>query len=408
MAMRSFGIRTRVAIVAAIVTVQLLSLVGTLGYLSAIEATRQSQVRLLEERIDAVETQLSAGGPRLVSQLGLDTSLIVIGEGQRIPDEVPATLQVVRASTHPEVEAIVGVVSTRQLDETFDAIRTGLFASILATGLITGAVAWAVVDRSLRPVRTLIEQARAIEHDNSEPLLTADTSADELADLAETFNGMISRLRAADLDRRRFVSDASHELRTPLMVLSADADYELSHRDPDNEFALSVQTQADRLAGLVDDLLTLAAIDEGRPVRADEAAVADVLRAANAHDLLIDGHEHLDVIVPDVSRSVGNVVSNARRYGKRTVAVSLEAHPSEGLLTIHVDDDGPGVPPEFREQIFRRFARLDDSRARSDGGAGLGLSIARADVQRVDGKIRVDDSVLGGTRFSVTVPLVNS
>lgn len=408
--MASLGIRTRIGLLATIVTVWLLSIFGTVGYLTAIEAARQSQTDQLSERLNMVERELAADGPRLVSQLELDTRVRVVREGETAPLAEEGTVLVSRPSDVEGVDSIVGIASTRQIDDAFDTIRRGMWISILAISLIVGGVAWAVVDRSLRPVRRLTKQARAIEGDSTAQLLPVEGAGDELSELAKTFNDMISRLRSADVDRRRFVSDASHELRTPLMVLSADAEHALAHPadgDTSQQLGSSVLKQTDRLTALVDDLLMLAAIDEGRPVTDRTSQVAVVLADADAYPLIVG--DVPAVSIPDISRSIGNLVANANRHCRDRVEVRTVLDASTALVTFTVDDDGAGVPESARELVFRRFARLENSRSREAdhrGGAGLGLAIARAEVNRVGGTIAVGDSPLGGARFMVTVPVI--
>lgn len=408
------GIRTRIGLLATIVTVWLLSLVAVAGYLVALNAARQTQIDQLNERLDVVEAQLAEDGPRLVSQLGLESRVQVVRSGELPPLPQAATVLVSRPSTVDGVDAIVGFASTRQLDDAFRTIRFGMWISILVTGLVVGTVAWLVVDRSLRPVRELTHQARTIEDDPSHQLLVVDASGDELSELASTFNDMITRLRSADVERRRFVSDASHELRSPLMVLTAEAEYALAHQTETAQgeaLGESVLTQTERLTELVDDLLALAAIDEGRPVADPPIAIADVLAAANATSLSadvgsadVDATVDLSVHVPDVSRAVSNIIANARRHCDNEVRLTVDVDRMAGTAALVVDDDGPGIPIADRELVFRRFARLDDSRRRSEGGTGLGLAIARAEVNRAGGQITVGDSPLGGARFSIVVP----
>lgn len=407
--MTSLGIRNRIGLLATVVTVWLLSAVAVVGYLIALNAARDSQLNQLNDRLDAVEQQLSEGGPRLVSQLALEARIQVVGTGEEPPQPQAGTVQVTRPSSVEGIDAIVGFASTRQIDEAFGTIRIGMWISILVTSLVVGGVSWLVVDRSLRPVRQLTRQARALGVDPSEELLSVAGSGDELAELANTFNDMITRLRNADIDRRRFVSDASHELRSPLMVLSAEADHALSHANrsaSDEQLGESVLKQTERLTELVDDLLTLAAIDEGRPVAEVDATIAEVLSAANAAPSLseIDAARR----IPDISRAVDNVVANARRHSRRDIQVAVEVDRPAARATLTVDDDGPGVPEADRELVFRRFARLDHSRVRTEGGTGLGLAIARAEVNRAGGTIVIGDSPLGGARFTIRVPLAEA
>jgi len=413
-------IRFKVAAMAAVATVVLLSVVSALGFVALVDATRRSQVEQLEQRLDDLERQLASTDDEVTSRLRLDLSLRVIRRGEMPPQPQVGTLQVVRTIDDPEIVALVGRVSTQQIDQTLATVRTALWVSVLVIGFLVGGAAWLAVDRSLAPVRSLTAGARAIEADPSAELLAVTSSGDEIAILAATFNDLLTKLRLADADRRRFVSDASHELRTPLMVLSADAEYALEHGDgaPEtDELARSVLRQSDRLRTLVDDLLTLASLDEGSGSGSGGGGtvaietmtpitVAEVLAAAGAETLThqVPG-DILDTTVPDVSRSLSNVVANAKRHTSTVVAVGVMADGE--TVTITVDDDGPGIAPGERSAIFERFYRPDNSRTRKGGGgAGLGLAIARTELASAGGTIAVGDSPIGGARFTITVPRV--
>lgn len=399
-------IRIRIAFVSALATIVVLSTISALGYVATVNATRNSQIDFLNEQIDGLVDRFAAGDDALAAQLQLDLSLRVIREGDPIPADGPATLQVVRESPLPGVDAIVGRVSTRQIDSTLESVRVGLWLSVFVIGMLVGAAAWVVVDRSLAPVRSLTKQARAIEANQSDQLLPEPATGDEIAELAATFNSMLRKLRLADSDRRRFVSDASHELRTPLMVLLADAEYALEHGADPAELALSVQAQSERLTRLVDDLLTLAALDEEQVAAVETATVADVLASLATDPATRPSAAVAALTIPNVAHSIDNIVANAERH--KTSAVAIDVMAADGTVVITVDDDGPGIPAGERDDIFARFYRPNPSRARSDGGAGLGLAIAHAEVSHAGGHITVADSPLGGARFQVVVPIVEA
>ncbi len=404
------GIRSRIALASAFCTVALLSVVATIGYLSVVDFTRQSQLDLLNDRLDEVEASIESDGPvRPSASFRVDASVRVIEAGRAIPEVEPGTVRVIRFSDRDDILALVGVVSTQQIDSTLATIRSGLWISILLTGLIVGVITWVVVNQALAPVRRLREQAEAIAADPASELLPVGTADDELSELASTFNAMLAKLRTADDERRRFVSDASHELRSPLMVLTADAEYALRHAGQPAggdaaELAESVQAQTDRLTTLVDDLLTLAALDEGQVHDQPDRPLSDVLAIADHAGVtmpVLDEREQ-KVLVPDVTRALANLVANALRYHDDEVELSVNV--SSDAVTIIVDDDGPGIPEHEWEHVFKRFYRPDAGRSRSDGGAGLGLAIAKADVDRVGGSLTLAVSPLGGARFALIVP----
>jgi len=381
----------------------LLSLVGALGYRAMVNATRQSQVDLLNERIDEVEKQLETDGG-LTSRTRIDSSIRIVRRGADLPPAIANTLQVVRVHEGEDVRVIVGLVDTKRIDDTFATIRTALWISVLVIGLLVGLTAWLVVGRALSPVRRLTKQAEANMMSLSMEPVEVHGGQGEISQLAATFNAMLSRLRNADDERRQFVSDASHELRTPLMVLGADAEYALEHEADAQELASTVLAQTHRLSSLVDDLLLLASLDETEEVPIETVMVASMVASADATSLVsaplgaVGGVEGADV-----SRALSNVVANARRHANDQVTVAVELHAD--FVRFVVDDDGPGIPPAERHHVFKRFYRPDDDRNRDGGGAGLGLAIAQTEVGQAGGSIRVDGSPLGGARFVLDVPI---
>ncbi len=424
-------LRMRVALPAALATVVLLSVVSALGYVATVNASRRSQINLLNERLDQVEQRLIDGeDSELLRRSQLELSVQVTRSNDPVPEPRPGVLQVVRPTDHPQVSALVGRVSTREIDQTLATVRTALFISVFVVGLLVGAGAWVVVDRALAPVRRLTARARAAEENRSLELLPVTTRGDEIAELATTFNSMITKLRTADSERRRFVSDASHELRTPLMVLTADAEYALDHHPESTELAASVLQQSRQLTALVDDLLTLASIDEGRPADDGAIPVCELLERTGVEE--VDRAEpklHLStILVPDVSRAVANVVANARRYATSNVEVTFEC--ADESVAVIVDDDGPCVPIDQRTDVFRRqpSGRHDNHRrltpgrgAVRDHGARLRLTAcsrrhpsaqptrtaARTSPRRVQAAVRIQFVEHRRSAASSSVPAVN-
>lgn len=397
------GIRPKIALAAALATMCLLSAVGALGYRAMVNATRQSQIDLLNQRLDEVEQQLIIDDGLTVGRSQIDSSIRIVREGGEVPPPLPDTLRVVRMHESERIEAIIGLVDTKRIDATLSTIRVALWISVVGISFAVGLTAWLVVGRALSPVRRLTDQAEANMMSRSMEPVDADGGHGEISQLASTFNAMLSRLRNADDDRRRFVSDASHELRTPLMVIGADAEYALSHPTDAEELAASVLAQTERLTLLVDDLLLLASLDETHRSPLEPVTVQEVLHHADAASIVgMLPATVKSTIIPNVSRSLANVVANARRH--QSNEISMEVEHVGALVVFVVDDDGPGIPAGERDDIFKRFYRPDHDRGRHEGGAGLGLAIAKAEVTNAGGSIRVSDSPAGGARFSITVP----
>jgi signal transduction histidine kinase len=277
---------------------------------------------------------------------------------------------------------------------------------------LVGAIAWFVTGRALRPVDAMRADVDAITAKTIDRRLPEPASGDELARLAHTMNSMLDRLERASVKQRQFVSDASHELRSPVAAMRAELEVGLRAGGEADwpRIAGDVLAEEARLELLIDDLLLLAAADEqgvasAQPARVDLGALirTDAARA-RAVPVSVDLPESLTVhgVADRLARVFANLLDNAARFASTSVAVTAE-HADEAVV-VHVDDDGPGIPADDRERVFERFTRLDGSRARPAGGAGLGLALARAIVERHYGSITAGESPLGGARLTVTLP----
>ncbi|MEU6443428.1 HAMP domain-containing sensor histidine kinase [Streptomyces sp. NPDC047046] len=298
------------------------------------------------------------------------------------------------------------------LDAADSAVRTALTAMLIGLPVLLAVVAgvtWTVTGRALRPVEGIRAELDAITGSRDLARRVPEPAThDEIAALARTTNATLAALEDAVDKQRRFVADASHELRSPIASLRTQLEVGAEHPellDLDGAVEDTV-----RLQHLAADLLLLARLDAGerppdRPVR-----LADlVAREAAEHGLraLIeperaDGYE-VRGSAPQLGRVLGNLLDNARRHARSDVALSLRQDGAEAVVT--VSDDGPGVPPAERERVFERFVRLDDARTRDEGGAGLGLAIARDAAHRHGGSLVVGERRGGGAEFVLRVPL---
>lgn len=230
-------------------------------------------------------------------------------------------------------------------------------------------------------------------------------------------------IRAAIATERRFVADASHEIRTPAAIIRASAEVlerEGLVADDGHALVADIVAESDRLGGLVDDLLALAASERGTlaierrhidlaAVARDTVRRAGPLAAERGIDLVgpADGGTHLPV-VGDPDRLVQLLlvlVDNASRHsppGGRVMVTTGEE--GRRVASVYVDDQGPGVPPEAREAIFEPFARLPGSRSAADAGSGLGLAIARGIAELHGGTLVAADAPGGGARFVLSLP----
>jgi signal transduction histidine kinase len=292
------------------------------------------------------------------------------------------------------------------VEKTFFLVGAASLLAALVAGYLLAA-------RTASPLRRFAATAARVDAGDLTPRLEADpSSAVELRALAEAFNHMLDRLDAAFARQRRFVSDASHELRSPLTAVRGQLEVLARSERPDvaevrrvEALALAELARVERLVG---ELLALARLDEGEgpALREIEASafLADLAEAAPgavAHESLAGGRLEAD---PDLlARVVRNLLENALRHAGGRVELS-SAPAAAGELRVCVDDDGPGIPPSAREDVFDRFHRSDAARDRAAGGSGLGLAISRAIVAAHDGRIWVEDSPLGGARVCFSLP----
>ena len=264
-----------------------------------------------------------------------------------------------------------------------------LFAELLIAApialVLASLLAYALAAAALRPVESMRRRAAAITGSEPGSRLPVAEANDEIARLGRTLNDMLERLELARERERSFVADASHELRTPLALLRAELDLAL-RRDrtrEELEHALrSAADESDRLSRLAEDLLVLARADDGRlPLRLAKVGARDLgervaSRFAPRATIEVDASPDL-ALTADAERieqALGNLVENALAHGNGPVRIVAEAQ--NGLVELHVLDEGPGFQDGFAERAFDRFSRADDARSR--GGAGLGLAIVRA------------------------------
>jgi signal transduction histidine kinase len=221
---------------------------------------------------------------------------------------------------------------------------------------------------------------------------------------------MLNRLDDAFSRQRQFVSDASHELRTPLTAIRGQLEVLTQSADPEPAEVRRVEgvvlTEMARIERLVDDLLTLARLDEEAPLRRGEIPLAPYLRRLAEDESLGEitiGELPTGTLRADPDRLtqvIRNLLVNARRHAGPTGSVEISAEAHGSRLTIRIDDDGPGISPTERERVFDRFHRSEASRARGSGGSGLGLAIARSIVELHGGRIWVEDSRRRGARIA--------
>jgi signal transduction histidine kinase len=296
-----------------------------------------------------------------------------------------------------------------------DAIGWVVLGTVAIGIAVAIVVAMLLGARLARPLREISHAAREIADGDYRARIPRE-GPEEIVSLADSFNQMASALEEQERMRREFIANAAHELRTPLTNLQG---YLEALRDgviePDQATFASLLEESERLVRLSRSLDTLAAGDAGQTSAAAELDVAAMLRMAVdlARPAMLAANLDLDLDVPDrlpargdpdqLAQVIGNLLQNAVRYtpdGGR-IAVRAERRPDDVLVS--VSNTGDGIPPEDLPHVFERFYRVEKSRDRARGGAGIGLAIVRQLVEAAGGAVGAE-SRDGLTRFWFSVP----
>lgn len=300
----------------------------------------------------------------------------------------------------------------------------------LAVIVACAVLGWFATRRAMRPLRKIEDTAAAIAAGDLTRRVPVRTSHDEVASLSDSLNVMLTRIEssfatqeASEARMRQFVADASHELRTPLATVRGYAELYRQGAIVDKSgldtSMQRIEGEAGRMSGLVDDLLTLARLDDERPM---ERSVVDllVLGAEAAHDARardperridlvgIDGELGPVLVHGDESRLrqvLGNLLSNALMHAGTGVPIEVAVGEVDGHARVEVRDHGAGMDEATAARVFERFYRADKARSRAKGGSGLGLAIVAAIVEQHDGEVTVHTTPGGGATFRVELPL---
>jgi two-component system OmpR family sensor kinase len=320
---------------------------------------------------------------------------------------------------------VVVMQSIEPLNDQLDMLAEVLYIVVPFTLVLASFGGWLLAGRSLAPVVAMSEQVQHISAADLDQRLSIVNPRDELGRLATTFNDLLARLSAAFSQQRQFMADASHELRTPLSVMRTAAQVTLEKTQRgESEYrdALGIiEQQTQRLSSLVEDMFILARADSAGIVAdtaelyldevvSEAARAAAVLATRKGVKLKIGslteapyrGDERL------LRQMLMNLLDNAIKYTPSggTVSVALDKYETEYRITIA--DTGVGISAEAQPRIFERFFRGDQSRSRSDasdeGGAGLGLPIARWVAEAHQGRLKLRTSDPSGSTFVVFLP----
>jgi two-component system OmpR family sensor kinase len=373
---------------------------------------------LLESRFGADATQR----PRLP-----ETLAVAPGEPRflTVPAVSGGSRYRVRAELVPNGRIVIAAASLHDVDGTLHRL---LLIELLVTAAVLAALAalglW-VVRLGLRPLEAIGATAAAIAAGDLSQRVAREDDRTEVGRLGRALNAMLQQIEAAFRAReasearlRRFVADASHELRTPLTAVRAYAElFERGAQARPDDLARSMEgiaRESERMSVLVDDLLLLARLDEGRPLERSpvelDAVVAEAVETARAvePERPIDCELEPTHVLGDrvrLRQVVDNLLANARSHTPAGTPVHVRVARANGTGVIEVADDGPGLAPEQLDRAFERFYRADPSRARTSGGVGLGLSIVAAVAEAHGGTVSARSEPGRGATFRVELPL---
>jgi two-component system OmpR family sensor kinase len=313
------------------------------------------------------------------------------------------------------------LIIATSLGEVDSTLHRLLLIELIATAAVLAALAalalW-VVRVGLRPLHEIELAAAAITAGDLSRRVDHPDPQTEVGRVGSALNTMLDRIEASDRRLRRFVADASHELRTPLAAVRAYAELfgrGASTHPEDLERSMSgITREAERMSLLVDDLLLLARLDEGRPLEREPLDLARLVGEAVDAARVVEPDRPIDssvepaTVVGDRARLrqvLDNLFANARAHTPPSTPVSVELRRADGAARLSVADHGPGLAEEQALRVFERFYRADTSRARASGGVGLGLSIVAAVTEAHGGTAEALATAGGGATFVITLPL---
>jgi two-component system, OmpR family, sensor kinase len=327
--------------------------------------------------------------------------------GQNVVFAIPLTPVQSTLSQLLQLEALIGL---------------GVLGAIAVLALL-------IIRIGLRPLQRMGAVAQDIAAGDLSKRVEPATPKTEIGRLGLALNGMLSQIelafeqrKASEQRLRRFIADASHELRTPLTSIRGYSEMlrrGAAESPTDADLARRrIEEESVRMSVLVDDMLLIARLDQGRPLEnkpvnleaiAKDAA-ADARAVAPQREITLNAPGPVVVEGDDtrLRQVLGNLVRNALVHTPQQSSIEIGVSTDDGVGRLSVADHGPGLRPEELEHIFEPFYRADPSRARDSGGAGLGLSIVSAVVSAHGGEVHVKETSGGGVTFEVVLPLASS
>jgi len=368
-----------------------------------------------------------------------------------IPGGNPAPLLNGRIAEIPSVDksldyrvlAVSGNIGPQPVIAVLAAPMTGIDASIavltrtlLVVGLAVLAliliIGWFIIRRDLRPLEDMTTTAERISEGDLSQRVGVPDDGSEVGRLGHAFDTMLDQIQAlfdsqhaallakerSERKLRQFVADASHELRTPLTAVRGYSELYraggLADEEAVSQAMARIGSESRRMAALVEDLLLLARLDQGRPLRNDQVPLSDLVNDALLDLRAVEPDRPIEAVVqPEVVVSgdedrlrqvIGNLFTNVRVHTPVDAPVEVALSARNGTASLRVADHGPGIDTTHVEHIFDRFYRADTARTRDRGGSGLGLSIAASVAAAHGGEIDYSNTPGGGATFTLTLP----
>ena len=340
------------------------------------------------------------------------------------------------SSTNGQASSMVIALPLKQTNQVVALVGVLTFAFGLATLAAAIAMTWVIVTRTFEPLARVEQTAAKIAAGDLSQRIEDYNPSNEIGNLAISLNTMLAQIESSfnaqaksEAKMRRFVGDASHELRTPLVSIRGYSELYRQGALPNDEAVATamgrIESESKRMGQLVEDLLTLARIDERRESKlapfdlfhlavdaSNDAYATSPDREVSLVGLTDDVAPTSAPVIGDESRMrqvVANLLTNAMRYTPAGTPLEIAVGVREDvsgypLSVIEVRDHGPGIHGEDRERVFERFYRTDTSRSRETGGTGLGLSIVAAILEQHDGSVHIEETSGGGATFVISLP----
>jgi two-component system OmpR family sensor kinase len=330
------------------------------------------------------------------------------------------------ASTETDGDVVLVAIPLDEVDQTLRKLVGIELLATLGVLVAVGLLARFLVRRGLRPLEDIGATAGAIAAGDLSRRVEPAEDRTEVGRLGLALNSMLGQIESAfsaqqesESRLRRFIADASHELRTPLTSIRGYAELfrrGAAERPEDLAKAMRrIEQESARMGVLVDDLLLLARLDQGRPLEHDPVDLTRVAADAVDDARAVDPDRPISLEAPAsatvrgddlrLRQVVGNLLANARQHTPPRTPVQVTVAAENGSAVLEVADRGPGLTPEQASRVFERFYRAEESRTRSHGGTGLGLAIVAAITEAHGGKAAVDSAPGQGARFRIELPL---